>query len=88
MEATDSSEPMRVAAMTYAGLWITDAVLRAVIAAHPHRDQLLDAIREQIAIARADSALLLAGSEVPELTNDFSAAAENWLSALDHLDDA
>lgn len=88
MEEADTSEVMQLAAMTYARLWMTDAVLRTVIAAHPHPDQLIESIREQIAIARSDTALLLAGTEVPELSAEFSVAAEGWLSSLEMLGDA
>lgn len=86
MEEVAASEAMQVASMAYANLWITDAVLKLVIASHPHRNQLIDAIREQIAIAIADSTLVLVGTGAPELSREFSVAAENWLSALDLMD--
>jgi len=85
MEPMSPEETEQVALMAYSNAWITDAVLEVVISHLPDRDQLIEAIRERIAKARADSALVLLDAEVPHLREHFERSAQGWLKTLERL---
>lgn len=86
MEPMSTEESSQVAVMAYANAWMTQAVLEAVISQLPNQDQLFEAIRERIAKARADSALVLLDADVPHLKPDFERAAQKWLKALEGME--
>jgi len=85
MKPMSPEETEQVALMAYSNAWMTDAVLEAVISHLPDRDQLIEAIRERIAKARADSALVLLDAEASHVTEHFERSAQRWLSTLDGL---
>ncbi|WP_312708607.1 hypothetical protein [Stenotrophomonas sp.] len=85
METMSPEESAQVAVMAYASAWMTQAVLEGVISHLPDQDRLFEAIRERIAKARADSALVLLDADVSHLTPEFERSAQRWLKALDGL---
>lgn len=85
MEPMSPEESSQVAVMAYASAWMTQAVLEAVISHLPGQDQIFEAIRERIAKARADSALVLLDADVSHLTPEFERAAQRWLATLERL---
>lgn len=86
METMSPEESAQVAVMAYASAWMTQAVLEGVISHLPDQDRLFEAIRERIAKARADSALVLLDADVPHLKPDFERAAQKWLKALEDME--
>lgn len=87
MEQMSLEETAQVALMAYSNAWMTGAVLEAVISHLPDRSQLIEEIRQGIAKARADSALVLLDADVPHLTKDFERSAQRWLTTLDRLEE-